>query len=80
MDALTDPAREAGGSAPPAPTELEAIVERLQRRFPNAPEERVREAVVDASRRLTDARVTQYLPVLIERMARDELTRQETNP
>jgi hypothetical protein len=51
------------------------IVKRLQERFPSTPAASIHLAVDRAASRLAGARVTQYLPVLIERMARDELAR-----
>lgn len=64
----------------PSTSDHEAIVERLEGRFPAVPSARVRMVVDEAAQRLANARITQYLPVLIERMSRDELTRQETSP
>jgi hypothetical protein len=75
-------ARSAPADADPPATstiDYEALVERLQRRFPTIEVSRIRTTVDAAARQLAHARVTQYLPVLIERMGRDELTRQETS-
>jgi hypothetical protein len=69
---------DANSSAAPT-TEHEVLVERLQRRFAAVPSAHVRMIVDEVAQRLENARITQYLPVLIERMARDELTRQETS-
>lgn len=53
-------------------------VDRLQQRYPTAPRTLVRQCVDDAFDRLRNARVTLYLPILIERSAQkhaaEELT------
>jgi hypothetical protein len=58
--------------------ELEAlkhVEQRLSERFPAVPEQRVRGAVMDSANHLDDARIRQFIPVLVEKDARDRLER-----
>ncbi|CAM03733.1 hypothetical protein A8924_4851 [Saccharopolyspora erythraea NRRL 2338] len=55
--------------------ELALVNDELARRFPSVPRERVSSAVdVAASEYLPTARITNYLPILIERRARTYLS------
>ena len=52
---------------------LEEIVERLQQRFPDAPRESVVDAVEQARTAHDDAKVRDFVPVLIEKEAKARL-------
>ena len=52
---------------------LEEIVERLQQRFPDAPRETVADAVEQARTAHDDAKVRDFVPVLIEKEAKARL-------
>jgi hypothetical protein len=80
VDDLTRVAPSVGDHARAATADCESVVARLQRRFPAVPPARVRATVHDAVHRLADSRISLFLPVLIERIARDELTRREAGP
>ncbi len=54
---------------------LEAVTARLVRQFPELPERDVRVVVAAAARRLEDARVRQFVPLLVERAARADCRR-----
>lgn len=53
--------------------EVAEIADRLTARFPDLPKEKVSAAVDDARHRFDDARVRDFVPVLIEREARARL-------
>lgn len=54
--------------------ELATVAERLRRRFPTLPDGLVTSTVADVARGYRDARIRSYLPLLVEREARDLLT------
>jgi hypothetical protein len=47
------------------------VVERLMARYPAVPHERIVDAVAQAHRELDTARVRDFVPVLVEKRARD---------
>ena len=49
------------------------VVERLQGKYPSVAHERISEAVWQAHRELDTARVRDFVPVLVEKRARDLL-------
>lgn len=63
------------GLGPTAP-ELDgtAVTDRLHARYPEVPRARVAAAVDRAAEQLSDARVDSFLPILVERLARRDLT------
>jgi len=54
--------------------ELNEVVERLVERFPDVPEERVRSVVAKAHEKFAGNPIRDFVPVFVERSARDELT------
>ena len=54
---------------------LEEVVERLVARFPGVAEDRVREAVTAAHQEFANRPIRDFVPVFVERTARDELSR-----
>jgi hypothetical protein len=54
---------------------VEEVVERLVARFPDVPEVRVRRAVTAAHQQFENRPVRDFVPVFVERTARDELSR-----
>jgi hypothetical protein len=54
--------------------ELNEVVERLRQRFPDVPEERVRLLVDKAHEKFVDNPIRDFVPVFVERSARDELS------
>lgn len=66
MQPKTDPAaREA--------SDIAEVTRRLTTRFPDLPTARVQAAVDDAHRRFADAPIRDFVPVFVERAARDAL-------
>ena len=57
---------------------MEEVVERLVARFPDVPEVRVRQAVTAAHREFANRPVRDFVPVFVERTAKDELSRLRT--
>jgi hypothetical protein len=55
--------------------ELDEVVERLRQRFPQTPEDRVRSVVMEAHRSFAGNPIRDFVPVFVERSARDELSR-----
>ena len=53
--------------------ELIEVVERLRQRFPDIDEERVRSAVADAHQAFDGNPIRDFVPVFVERTARDAL-------
>ncbi|MGZ4665004.1 MAG: three-helix bundle dimerization domain-containing protein [Frankiaceae bacterium] len=68
------------GDTPIRPDAVREVQERLTRDFASVPVPVIEEVVRRWVRSLADARVTQYLPILIERASRDELSRLAANP
>ena len=59
---------------PPSPEKTIAeIVERLQKRFPDLPEATIADAVTTAYDELRDARVKDFVEVLVEKQAKKSL-------
>jgi hypothetical protein len=58
---------------PPAEVTIGEIVERLSVRFPSIPDATVREAVTEAYDELADARVRDFVEVLVEKQAKKRL-------
>jgi hypothetical protein len=58
--------------------ELNEVVERLLERFPDMQEERVRSVVTEAHKRFAGNPIRDFVPVFVERSARDELSRSQT--
>jgi hypothetical protein len=56
------------------------IAKRLESQFPHLGDDEVRHAVCRAQESFTDAKVRLYLPLLIERCARESLTRLALRP
>jgi len=54
---------------------MEEVVERLVARFPDVAEDRVRELVTAAHQEFADRPIRDFVPVFVERTARDELSR-----
>lgn len=54
--------------------ELATVAERLRRQFPTLPDSMVTSTVADVAWGYRDARIRSYLPLLVEREARDLLT------
>jgi hypothetical protein len=67
----TAPAREA--------VALTQITERLQARFPHLAVERIHSSVQQHYQSLANARVRDYIPVLVERATRNELAALSAN-
>ncbi|HYN74004.1 MAG TPA: hypothetical protein VES60_16005 [Nakamurella sp.] len=57
---------------------LEEVVERMVARFPDVAEDRVREIVRDAHEEFANRPIRDFVPVFVERTARDELGRLTT--
>ncbi len=57
---------------------LEEVVERLVARFPDVAEDRVREIVRAAHEEFANRPIRDFVPVFVERTARDELGRLTT--
>ena len=55
--------------------ELNEVVERLRERFPEVPEERVRSVVTKAHEGFAGHPIRDFVPVFVERVARDELSK-----
>ncbi len=55
--------------------ELNEVVERLLQRFPDIQEERVRSVVNKAHEKFVGNPIRDFVPVFVERSARDELSR-----
>jgi hypothetical protein len=58
---------------------LEAVTARLVRQFPELPERDVRAVVAAGAQRLEDARVRQFVPLLVERAARADFRRRQVS-
>jgi hypothetical protein len=52
---------------------LSQVADRLQQRFPEVAPDAVRATVEQAYRQLENSRIRDYVPVLVERQARDVL-------
>jgi hypothetical protein len=52
---------------------LDAVIQRLQDRFPDEPADRISRVVGEVSADLGPARIRDYLPVLVEKEARKRL-------
>lgn len=50
---------------------LDGVVERLHGRFPQAPTERIKQAVVEVHHQYDASRVRDFIPVLVEREVAD---------
>ena len=57
---------------------LEEVVERLVGRFPDVTKDRVREIVTAAHQEFADRPIRDFVPVFVERKAREELSRSTT--
>lgn len=57
---------------------MEEVVQRLVARFPDVPEQQVRQIVIAAHQEFTNRPVRDYVPVFVERTAKDELSRLRT--
>lgn len=68
---MSEPA--ATGSRSDASVDRDAIARLLRARHPDRPQDRVDQAVDEAIERLAGARVSRYLPILVERLAAEEL-------
>ena len=58
---------------PPAEKTISEIVERLSARFPDQPESTVREIVTQSYDELADAKVKDFVEVLVEKQAKKRL-------
>jgi hypothetical protein len=58
---------------PPAEKAISEIVERLSARFPDQPESTVREIVTQSYDELADAKVKDFVEVLVEKQAKKRL-------
>jgi hypothetical protein len=56
-------------------TPIDAVIQRLTERFPTVPPERVAAVVHEELQQFEDARVTDFVPVLVEHEAHDVLRR-----
>jgi hypothetical protein len=63
-------------SANPEHTPIDAVIRRLTERFPSVPPERVAAIVDEELHRFDDARVTDFIPVLVEHEAHEALRRE----
>jgi hypothetical protein len=66
--AATAPEREAAA--------ISQVTERLHTRFPHLPAERIQDSVHRHYQALANARIRDYIPVLVERATRNELATQ----
>ena len=57
---------------------LEEVVQRLVDRFPDVPEDRVRDIVEAAHKEFANRPVRDFVPVFVERTAKDALSRMPT--
>jgi hypothetical protein len=57
--------------------EVELVEEHLHRRFPEADDETVEDAIEDAAEATVDAKITSFRPLLVEHRAADELRDQQ---
>ena len=55
--------------------ELNEVVERLREQFPDVPEDRVRSVVTKAHEGFAGHPIRDFVPVFVERVARDDLSR-----
>lgn len=55
--------------------ELDEVLERLRQRFPGVSEERVRSVVTEAHAGFAGHPIRDFVPVFVERVARDALSR-----
>ncbi len=58
---------------PPAEKTITEIVARLSAKFPDQPESTVREIVTEAYNELADAKVKDFIEVLVEKQAKKQL-------
>lgn len=58
---------------PAEPIDVEEMARTLHRRYPDVPLDVLRREVSDAARAFRDAKVLNYIPVLIERRVRHDL-------
>jgi hypothetical protein len=72
-----DPAMDTGKPEHEARA-MEEVVERLAARFPDVAEDRVREIVTAAHEEFANRPIRDFVPVFVERTARDELSRWST--
>jgi hypothetical protein len=56
--------------------EIDEVVERLQDRFPDTSEDRIRAVVTDARHEFEGRPIRDFVPVFVERLARAALTAQ----
>jgi hypothetical protein len=56
--------------------EVESLEDHLHRRFPEADDETVAEAIEDAAEATVDAKITSFRPLLVEHRAADDLRQQ----
>lgn len=54
-------------------TAIREVTARLAKRFPDRPAAEIDTAVCSQYRRFTEARIRDFIPVLVERAARDDL-------
>ena len=66
---------DVGTAAAHESRELNEVVERLLQRFPDVQEERVRSVVIKAHEAFVGNPIRDFVPVFVERSARDELSR-----
>ncbi len=60
--------------------ELNEVVERLREQFPEVPEEQVRSVVTKAHEGFAGHPIRDFVPVFVERVARDELSKDNPGP
>lgn len=58
---------------PPAEVTIDEIVVRLAERFPSTPTETIREVVAESYAEFADARVLDFVEVLVEKQAKKRL-------
>ena len=60
--------------------ELNEVVERLREQFPEVEEEKVRSVVTKAHEGFAGHPIRDFVPVFVERVARDELSKDNPGP
>ena len=75
QDCDDDVMEDVGTAAAHESRELNEVVERLLQRFPDVQEERVRSVVTKAHEKFVGNPIRGFVPVFVERSARDELSR-----
>lgn len=60
-------------------TAIREVIARLAKRFPDRPAAEIDTAVSSQYRRFTDARIRDFIPVLVERAVRDDLSHAGTS-